>query len=69
MKELQVIQKIGLCVRMYDLLKVSDGLIGHGDGFVNVNGTEMPTPPGPSSSWSYQTMKQEGNKRVESELM
>lgn len=24
---------------MYDLLKVSDGLIGHGDGFVNVNGT------------------------------
>jgi hypothetical protein len=23
---------------MYDLLKVSDGLIGHGDGFVNVNG-------------------------------
>ena len=23
---------------MYDLLKVSDGHIGHGDGFVNVNG-------------------------------
>jgi hypothetical protein len=23
---------------MYDLLKVSDGLIGHGDGMVNVNG-------------------------------
>ena len=23
---------------MYDLLKGSDGLIGHGDGYVNVNG-------------------------------
>jgi hypothetical protein len=26
---------------MYDLLKVSDGLIGHGDGMVNVNGMTM----------------------------
>ncbi|KAF7503420.1 hypothetical protein GJ744_003750 [Endocarpon pusillum] len=33
----KVVQKIGLCICMYDLLKVSDGLIGHGDGFVNVN--------------------------------
>lgn len=34
----QVVHKIGLCICMYDLIKVSDGLIGHGDGFVNVNG-------------------------------
>ncbi|KAH9887780.1 RNA polymerase III subunit Rpc25-domain-containing protein [Xylariomycetidae sp. FL2044] len=33
----RVIQKIGLCVCMYDLLWASEGLIGHGDGFVNVN--------------------------------
>lgn len=42
----QVVQKIGLCICMYDLLKVSDGLIGHGDGFVNVNGTRVPRPLG-----------------------
>lgn len=35
----RVIQKIGLCVCMYDLLWASEGLIGHGDGLVNVNGT------------------------------
>lgn len=35
---LQVIQKIGLCIGFYDLLKSSDGLIGHGTGLVNVNG-------------------------------
>jgi DNA-directed RNA polymerase III subunit RPC8 len=34
----QVIQKIGLCIGFYDLLKSSDGLIGHGTGLVNVNG-------------------------------
>lgn len=33
----KIVQKIGLCVCMYDLLKHSDGLIGHGTGFVNVN--------------------------------
>ncbi|CAK7208921.1 DNA-directed RNA polymerase III complex subunit Rpc25 [Sporothrix bragantina] len=33
----KVIQKIGLCVCLYDLLWTSEGLIGHGDGFVNVN--------------------------------
>ncbi|KAI1176031.1 RNA polymerase III subunit Rpc25-domain-containing protein [Nemania sp. FL0916] len=33
----RVIQKIGLCICMYDLLWASEGLIGHGDGFVNVN--------------------------------
>ncbi|TVY62804.1 DNA-directed RNA polymerase III subunit RPC8, partial [Lachnellula suecica] len=33
----KVIQKIGLCVCMYDLLSASDGLIGHGTGLVNVN--------------------------------
>ncbi|KAI5862655.1 RNA polymerase III subunit Rpc25-domain-containing protein [Durotheca rogersii] len=33
----RVIQRIGLCVCMYDLLDASDGLIGHGTGVVNVN--------------------------------
>ncbi|KAI0144652.1 RNA polymerase III subunit Rpc25 [Xylariaceae sp. FL1272] len=33
----RVIQKIGLCISMYDLLWASEGLIGHGDGLVNVN--------------------------------
>jgi DNA-directed RNA polymerase III subunit RPC8 len=33
-----VIQKIGLCVCLYDLLWASEGLIGHGTGLVNVNG-------------------------------
>lgn len=34
----KVIQKIGLCICFYDLLSASEGLIGHGDGLVNVNG-------------------------------
>lgn len=34
----KVIQKIGLCVCLYDLLWTSEGLIGHGTGLVNVNG-------------------------------
>ncbi|KAI8958778.1 RNA polymerase III subunit Rpc25-domain-containing protein [Daldinia sp. FL1419] len=34
----RVIQKIGLCICMYDLLWASEGLIGHGSGMVNVNG-------------------------------
>ncbi|KAL7628280.1 DNA-directed RNA polymerase III complex subunit Rpc25 [Parahypoxylon ruwenzoriense] len=33
----RVIQKIGLCICMYDLLWASDGLIGHGNGGVHVN--------------------------------
>ncbi|KAK4696414.1 DNA-directed RNA polymerase III subunit RPC8, partial [Lecanoromycetidae sp. Uapishka_2] len=33
----KVIQNIGLCVCVYDILKASDGLIGHGTGIVNVN--------------------------------
>lgn len=33
----KVVQKVGLCLCMYDLLKASDGLIGHGTGNVNVN--------------------------------
>lgn len=35
----KVIQKIGLCICLYDLLWTSEGLIGHGTGLVNVNGT------------------------------
>ncbi len=34
----KVIQKIGLCICLYDLLFASEGLIGHGTGLVNVNG-------------------------------
>ncbi|KAL1902047.1 DNA-directed RNA polymerase III complex subunit Rpc25 [Ceratocystis pirilliformis] len=33
----RVIQSIGLCICLYDLLWASEGLIGHGDGLVNVN--------------------------------
>ena len=28
---------------MYDLLSASEGLIGHGTGVVNVNGTQLPS--------------------------
>ena len=38
----RVIQKIGLCICMYDLLWASEGLIGHGTGLVNVNGKNHP---------------------------
>jgi DNA-directed RNA polymerase III subunit RPC8 len=34
----KVVPKIGLCVSMYDILKTSDGLIGHGTGNANVKG-------------------------------
>ena len=34
----KVIQRIGLCICLYDILKASDGLIGHGTGIANVNG-------------------------------
>lgn len=33
----KVIQKIGLCISLYDVLWTSEGLIGHGTGLVNVN--------------------------------
>ncbi|KAI0136374.1 RNA polymerase III subunit Rpc25-domain-containing protein [Xylariales sp. AK1849] len=33
----RVVQKIGLCICMYDLVWASEGLIGHGSGLVNVN--------------------------------
>ncbi|KAL2444660.1 hypothetical protein ABEF94_016908 [Exophiala dermatitidis] len=33
----KVVQKVGLCICMYDLLKASDGLIGNGTGNANVN--------------------------------
>jgi DNA-directed RNA polymerase III subunit RPC8 len=34
----KVIQNIGLCIALYDLLSASDGLISYGTGNVNVNG-------------------------------
>ena len=34
----KIIQKIGLCLCMWDLLEASEGLIGHGTGLVYVNG-------------------------------
>lgn len=33
----KVIQRIGLCICLYDILWTSEGLIGHGTGLVNVN--------------------------------
>ena len=45
----QVIQKIGLCICVYDILDASDGLIGHGTGIVNVNG--RPRDPGFGNSY------------------
>ena len=35
----KVVQKIGLCISLFDVLWTSEGLIGHGTGLVNVNGT------------------------------
>ena len=32
-----MIQKIGLCLCLYDILKVQDGIIGYGTGKANVN--------------------------------
>ncbi|KAJ6444829.1 Signal peptidase complex subunit 2 [Purpureocillium lavendulum] len=37
----KVIQKIGLCICLYDILWTSEGLIGHGSGLVNVNGMQL----------------------------
>ena len=34
----KVIQKIGLCICVFDILEASDGRIGYGTGTVNVNG-------------------------------
>lgn len=39
---IQVIQKIGLCICLWDVLWASEGLIGHGTGLVNVNGEPGP---------------------------
>ncbi|KAI1617533.1 DNA-directed RNA polymerase III subunit C25 [Exophiala viscosa] len=33
----KIVQKVGLCICMYDLLTASDGLIGNGTGNANVN--------------------------------
>ncbi|KAJ4295668.1 DNA-directed RNA polymerase III complex subunit Rpc25 [Collariella sp. IMI 366227] len=33
----KVVQKIGLCICLWDILWTSEGLIGQGDGMVNVN--------------------------------
>jgi DNA-directed RNA polymerase III subunit RPC8 len=32
-----VLQNVGLCICLWDVLRVSEGLIGQGDGNVNVN--------------------------------
>ena len=40
----QVIQNIGLCICVFDILKASDGLIGHRTGIVNVNGQQRCLP-------------------------
>ncbi|KAF2682857.1 DNA-directed rna polymerase III 25 kd polypeptide [Lentithecium fluviatile CBS 122367] len=33
----KIIQKVGLCICLFDILQTSEGLIGHGTGLVNVN--------------------------------
>ena len=33
----KIVQKVGLCISMYDLLKASDGMIGFGTGNMNIN--------------------------------
>jgi DNA-directed RNA polymerase III subunit RPC8 len=38
----KVIQKIGLCICLYDLLTASDGQIGTGTGKISVNGNILP---------------------------
>ena len=35
---MKVIQKVGLCICVYDILTASEGYIGHGTGIANVNG-------------------------------
>lgn len=37
----RVIQRVGLCIGLYDILSSTDGLIGHGTGIVNVNGLSV----------------------------
>jgi hypothetical protein len=34
----KIIQNVGLCICLFDLLQTSEGLIGHGTGLVNING-------------------------------
>lgn len=46
----KVIQKIGLCISLYDLLWASEGLIRHGTGTANVNGTSNPFLPSEATS-------------------
>lgn len=49
-----MIQKIGLCICLYDILKASDGVVGHGTGIVNVNGRDFfPLFTARSSSIKY----------------
>lgn len=38
----KIIQEVGLCICFWDLLKASDGLIGHGEGKVHVKGLQTP---------------------------
>lgn len=33
----KIIQKIGMCICLFDILQVSQGFIGHGTGLVNIN--------------------------------
>jgi hypothetical protein len=40
----QVLQQIGLCICMYELLWCSEGVVGQGTGIVNVNGTALNVP-------------------------
>ena len=35
----KIVPGVGLCIALWDLLTATEGLIGHGTGLVNVNGT------------------------------
>jgi len=39
----KVVQHIGLCICVWDILWTSEGLIGQGDGCANVNGIYFPS--------------------------
>lgn len=46
----QVIQQVGLCICLFDVLYASDGRVGTGTGIVNINGTSSE-----SHAWSDPT--------------
>lgn len=50
----EVIQNIGLCICLYDVLKVQDGIIGYGTGIANINGKSPKLACNPPSDREHQ---------------